>query len=103
MLQNPLSRQDAEHIAGTLNAAKEIVSSAGRLYEAGLVEEAMVGSLMDVQGEIGRYLAFFTDGQGYGWARPDAISEMLDVEYEACALLFKISRDAFDAEKQISS
>lgn len=86
-----------------LNAANEIVTAADGLYNVGLIGDGMVESLMDVQGELGRWLAFFTDGQGYGWARPGAVEQMQDLEYQACALLFRISRDAIDAEKKVSS
>jgi hypothetical protein len=103
MLANPLSRADAEHVADMLNAASEIVRSADGMYRVGLIGEDMVETLMDVQGELGCWLAFFTDGEGFGWAKSDAVDEIKKVEHKACELLFHISCDAIAADKVISS
>ena len=87
MANPPLAHADAHHIAGILNAARQIIGSAQVLYCCGGLNDDLVNEVVGVQGELGKWLAFFEDGAGWGWAKPDALLQMRIVEAEACQLL----------------
>ena len=93
MMEQPLSYRDAEHIAGILNAANTIVGTAQVGYVSGAMSEGMVVALETVQTDLALLLAFFEDGAGYGWAKPDAIETMRTLEQIATDLLVALAQD----------
>lgn len=91
-LTSPLSRKDAKNIAGVLNAAAQIVSIAHLHYASGTLEDGMVAQVAVVRDDMGRFLAFFEDGKGFGWAKDDALSQMRSIEQLATDLVAHVTK-----------
>lgn len=86
-MTTPLSKADTKHIASVLNAAAEVVTMAYGANGVGILTDSMLDSLTMVRDDMGRFLAFFEDGLGYGWAKPSALAEMRNIEMMASNLI----------------
>ena len=86
-MPRPLTKADTKNIAGILNAATEVVTMAYNAHACGILGDGMLGSVEMVRDDMGRFLAFFEDGAGFGWAKPSAIQQMRAIEMMASDLI----------------
>lgn len=83
----PLSKKDIANINGMLNAASDIMQTAWNAHACGVLGPEMRDGVIGIQQDMGRFLAFFEDGQGYGLADPASIMTMRNIEQMATHLI----------------
>lgn len=86
-LQPPLTRDDIANLPGLLSAASDMMTAAWNAHACGIMGPAMLESVLGVQIDMGRFLAFFEDGKGHGMTDPGSIMVMRNIEMMATHLI----------------
>lgn len=87
MAAPPLSKSDLRNISGLLNAASSMMAAAWNAHGCGLFGPEMRDAVLGVQQDMGRFLAYFEDGAGYGQADPGSVATMRNIEAMASHLI----------------
>ncbi len=70
-----------------LNAASDMMQAAWNAYACGLLGPDMRESVLGVQADMGRFLAYFEDGAGYGKVDVSSVMIMRNIEGMASHLI----------------
>ncbi len=83
----PLTKQDIANLEGLLSAASDMMQTAWNAHACGLFGSDMRETVIGVQEDMGRFLAFFEDGAGYGMTDTGSINTMRSIEMMATHLI----------------
>lgn len=83
----PLSRKDIANLEGLLAAASDMMQTALNAHACGVFGPEMRDAVVGVQIDMGRFLAFFEDGAGYGLTDMGSINAMRSIEMMATHLI----------------
>lgn len=86
-LMPPLNQRDIKNIDGLVNAASDLMTAAWNAHACGIMGPEMLDAIVGVQADMGRFLAFFEDGLGYGLADPSSVLSMRNIEQMATHLI----------------